>query len=212
MSEYWYIERGQTQSHVCARHFFCSQVFFLVRRQNNRPTSLESQTIDLLFPTSLESQESYLTTGMLPYKHSWSFPQYARLYNAAASPTSRVRSAGLVGNKWIQFFAFSKRELGTPVLCIFISCNLFFAFILWNFDLTTFRNNCGRFLNPWLVIFSSVTTIQDTTRCCNAEYWKQKPETASYPALSAFRPPGFSPYVRRKERRVQGLDYSCFCS
>ena len=28
MSEYWYIERGQTQSHVCARHFFCSQVFF----------------------------------------------------------------------------------------------------------------------------------------------------------------------------------------
>ena len=32
-------------------------------------TSLESQTIDLLFPTSLESQESYLTTGMLPYKH-----------------------------------------------------------------------------------------------------------------------------------------------
>ena len=29
MSEYWHIERGQTQSHVCARHFFCSQVFFL---------------------------------------------------------------------------------------------------------------------------------------------------------------------------------------
>ena len=22
MSEYWYIERAQTQSHVCARHFF----------------------------------------------------------------------------------------------------------------------------------------------------------------------------------------------
>ena len=27
-SECWYIERGQTQSHVCARHFFfCGQVF-----------------------------------------------------------------------------------------------------------------------------------------------------------------------------------------
>ena len=51
--------------------------------------------------TSLESQESYLTTGMLPtnilsitrdfYRmHS----TYARLYNAAASPASRLRSAG----------------------------------------------------------------------------------------------------------------------
>ena len=28
------------------------------------------KTIELLFPTSMESQESYLTTGMLPYKHS----------------------------------------------------------------------------------------------------------------------------------------------
>ena len=27
LPEYWYIERGQTQSHVCARHIFCSQVF-----------------------------------------------------------------------------------------------------------------------------------------------------------------------------------------
>ena len=43
-------------------------------------------------------QESYLTTGMLPYKHSRFFPQYARLYNAAASPASRLRSAGLVGS------------------------------------------------------------------------------------------------------------------
>ena len=32
---------------------------------------------------SLESQESYLTTGMLPYKQSRFFPQYGRLYNAA---------------------------------------------------------------------------------------------------------------------------------
>ena len=36
---------------------------------------------------------------MLPYKHSRSFPQYARLYNAAASPASRLRSGGLVGNQ-----------------------------------------------------------------------------------------------------------------
>ena len=28
----------------------------------------------------------------------------------------------------------------------------------------------------------------------------------SYPGLS-FRPPGFSPYIRREERRVEGLDY-----
>ena len=35
---------------------------------------------------------------MLPYKHSRFFPQYAQLYNAAASPASRLRSAGLVGN------------------------------------------------------------------------------------------------------------------
>ena len=27
MSEYWHIECGQTQNHVCACHFFCSQVF-----------------------------------------------------------------------------------------------------------------------------------------------------------------------------------------
>ena len=37
-------------------------------------------------------------SGMLPYKHSRFFLQYARLYNAAASPASRLRSAGLVGN------------------------------------------------------------------------------------------------------------------
>ena len=59
---------------------------------------LRCKTIDLLFPTSMESQESYL---MLPYKHSRFFLQYARLYNAAASPASRLRSAGLVGNNTI---------------------------------------------------------------------------------------------------------------
>ena len=30
---------------------------------------------------------------------------------------------------------------------------------------------------------------------------------ASYPGLS-FRPPGFSPYIGREERRVEGLDYA----
>ena len=33
---------------------------------------------------------------------------------------------------------------------------------------------------------------------------------ASYPGLF-FRPPGFSPYMGREERRVQGLDYSSTC-
>ena len=33
---------------------------------------------------------------------------------------------------------------------------------------------------------------------------------ASYPGLF-FRPPGFSPYKRREERRVQGLDYRKWC-
>ena len=39
------------------------------------------------------------------------------------------------------------------------------------------------------------------------EKWR-RPEHAhaSYPGLF-FRPPGFSPYVGREERRVQGLDY-----
>ena len=31
ISEYWYIERGQTQSHVYARHFFVVKYFFLTR-------------------------------------------------------------------------------------------------------------------------------------------------------------------------------------
>ena len=64
--------------------------------------------------TSLESQESYLTAGMLPYSRNVTLQQecyltniplehsdfyrlhstFARLYNAAASPASRLRSAG----------------------------------------------------------------------------------------------------------------------
>ena len=58
--------------------------------------------------TSLESQECYLTAGMLPYNRNVTLQTFlsstrnfyrlhstfARLYNAAASPASRLRSAG----------------------------------------------------------------------------------------------------------------------
>ena len=58
--------------------------------------------------TSLESQESYLTAGMLPYNRNVTLQTFlsstrdfyrlhstfARLYNAAASPASRLCSAG----------------------------------------------------------------------------------------------------------------------
>ena len=58
--------------------------------------------------TSLESQESYLTAGMLPYNRNVTLQTFlsstrdfnrlhstfARLYNAAASLASRLRSAG----------------------------------------------------------------------------------------------------------------------
>ena len=53
------------------------------------------KTIDPSSTTSSESQESYLTTGMLPYKHS----SFARLFNAAASPASRLRSVGSLAIK-----------------------------------------------------------------------------------------------------------------
>ena len=121
---HWNLKQSISYSLRPWHHHLCP--LRLVRRQNNRPFipyvigisnnrplipyGLDitisanydwsvGKTIDLLFPTSLESQESYLITGMLPYKHSRSFPQYARLYNAAASPASRLRSAGLVGNQ-----------------------------------------------------------------------------------------------------------------
>ena len=59
------------------------------------------KTIDLFSTTSLESQESDLTTGMLPYKHSSFFPYFRMLYNAAASPASRLRSAGSLVITWL---------------------------------------------------------------------------------------------------------------
>ena len=50
------------------------------------------------FTTSLESQESYLTLRNLALQITWDFLRLhstlARLYNAAASPASRLRSAG----------------------------------------------------------------------------------------------------------------------
>ena len=63
--------------------------------------------------TSLESQESYLTAGMLPYNRNVTLQTFlsstrdfyrlhstfARLYNAAASPASRLRSAGSLAIK-----------------------------------------------------------------------------------------------------------------
>ena len=65
--------------------------------------------------TSLESQESYLTAGMLPYNRNVTLQTFlsstrdfyrlhstfARLYNAAASPASRLRSAGSLAIKGI---------------------------------------------------------------------------------------------------------------
>ena len=41
---------------------------------------------------------------------------------------------------------------------------------------------------------------------CNFWLVRSEHAHASYPGLF-FRPPGFSPYMRREERRVQGLDY-----
>ena len=63
--------------------------------------------------TSLESRESYLTAGMLPYNRNVTLQTFlsstrdfyrlhstfARLYNAAASPASRLRSAGSLAIK-----------------------------------------------------------------------------------------------------------------
>ena len=51
-----------------------------------------------IFTTSLESQESYLTLRNLTLQITRDFYRlhstFARLYNAAASPGSRLRSAG----------------------------------------------------------------------------------------------------------------------
>ena len=87
--------------------------------------------------TSLESQESYLTAGMLPYNRNVTLQTFlsstrdfnrlhstfARLYNAAASPASRLRSAGsLAINSFITHntrILFHKAHLYKSVRCIF---------------------------------------------------------------------------------------------
>ena len=86
----------------------------LVSIDDQRYAALTLQSLRVMFgplqasTTSLESQESYLTAGMLPYNRNVTLQTFlsstrdfyrlhstfARLYNAAASPASRLRSAG----------------------------------------------------------------------------------------------------------------------
>ena len=86
----------------------------LVSIDNQRYAALTLQSLRVTIgplqasTTSLESQESYLTAGMLPYNRNVTLQTFlsstrdfnrlhstfARLYNAAASPASRLRSAG----------------------------------------------------------------------------------------------------------------------
>ena len=83
MKHFWFGDKIETSLNLFLFIYFQGSEFSRSAfgcHENSDPgkqiknTSLESQTIDLLFPTSLESQESYLTTGMLPYKHSSFFP------------------------------------------------------------------------------------------------------------------------------------------
>ena len=71
-----------------------------------------------IFTTSLESQESYLTLRNLTLQITRDFFRphntFARLYNAAASPASRLRSAGSLAitsqwglKLWVYFAFFS---------------------------------------------------------------------------------------------------------
>ena len=49
--------------------------------------------------------------------------------------------------------------------------------------------------------------LENTSKYGFSPDWRRSEHAhASYPGLF-FRPPGFSPYMGRKERRVQGLDY-----
>ena len=79
----------------CARHFFVSiSLDVTISASYNCSVSV--------FTTSLESQESYLTLGNVTLQTRLSITRdffrqhstFARLYNAAASPASRLRSAG----------------------------------------------------------------------------------------------------------------------
>ena len=75
--------------------------------------------------TSLESRESYLTAGMLPYNRNVTLQTFlsstrdfyrlhstfARLYNAAASPASRLRSAGSLAINNIEYLKAKAKTL-----------------------------------------------------------------------------------------------------
>ena len=79
----------------CARHFF-------VTISLDVTISASYNCSVAVFTTSLESQESYLTLGNVPLQTRLSITRdffrqhsaFARLYNAAASQASRLRSAG----------------------------------------------------------------------------------------------------------------------
>ena len=95
----------------------------LVSIDNQRYAALTLQSLRVTIgplqasTTSLESQESYLTAGMLPYNRNVTLQTFlsstrdfyrlnstfARLYNAAASPASRLRSAGSLAIIFVVF-------------------------------------------------------------------------------------------------------------
>ena len=79
--------------------------------------------------TSLESRESYLTARMLPYNRNVTLQTFlsstrdfyrlhstfARLYNAAASPASRLRSAGSLAIKCHIYYFSTEVLIGDTV-------------------------------------------------------------------------------------------------
>ena len=91
--------------------------------------------------TSLESQESYLTAGMLPYNKNVTLQTFlsstrdfnrlhstfARLYNAAASPASRLRSAGSLAIINCVGTCICSRLAFVPVGAL----NMYFIFLLF---------------------------------------------------------------------------------
>ena len=68
-----------------------------------------------IFTTSLESQESYLTLRNLTLQITRDFfhqhSTFARLYNAAASPASRHRSAGSLAKSY--FTVYHSKHIGS---------------------------------------------------------------------------------------------------
>ena len=96
-----------------------------------------------IFPTSLESQESYLTLRNLTLQITRDFfrrqSTFARLYNAAASPASGLRSAGSLAivleskycavNEITQAakFVLNYYYMANPVLGKFLCSDWFFS-------------------------------------------------------------------------------------